>query len=137
MLSNKSFYKNTGLKIFSLLLAIVIWIYIHGIVQRQSGGPLAYKDIKGVEVLIMGEPLFLGKNVFSVELEKNFIDLRVRGLEKEIEQLTQMDIVAYVNVKGLKPGKTYAPVVKYILPPKIQVIGAPNLVRVEIKDKNL
>ncbi|MCP4650557.1 MAG: hypothetical protein GY853_10820 [PVC group bacterium] len=130
----KKSHRAIWLKIFSLLLAIVIWIYINGIVQRISGGPIAYKDLEEVAILVMGEPVVLGKNVVSVELEKNFIDLRVKGPEQEIEQLTQMDVTAYVNVTGLKSGKTYSPVVKFVMPSNMSIVGASPLIRVEIKE---
>ena len=110
---------------------------MHGVVQKISGGPVAYKDMHQVEILLMGEQMVIGENVFSVELEKKFVDIRVKGPEPEIVQITPLDIVAYVNVAGLKSGKTYSPVVSFILPPRIKVIGAPELVRVSINDKTL
>jgi len=129
-MSNKKF----GMRIFSLILAIVVWFYINNVVR---GGPQAYKDLKDVEILLMGDQLFLGKNLFVVELERRTIDLRVKGPSKVIEQLTRKDVAAYVNISGLRPGRTYSPVVNFILPPNIEIIGAPALVRVEIKDRNL
>ena len=122
------------MRVFSLILAIVVWFYINAVVR---GGPQAYKDLKDVEIQLMGDQLFLGKNVVVVELDSRTIDLRVKGPSKVIEQLTRMDVIAYVNISGLRPGKTYSPVVNFILPPNIEIIGAPALVRVEIKDKNL
>ncbi|MBU1086209.1 MAG: hypothetical protein KKD05_01680 [Candidatus Omnitrophica bacterium] len=126
--------KNLVMQIFSLFLAIVVWLYIHAIL---SGGPPAYKDLKGVAVNLMGEPLFLGKNVFTVEVDRSTVDLRVKGPEQEIEKLTRMDITAYVNISGLRSGREYSPVVNFILPQNIEVVGALPLIRVEIKDKNI
>ncbi|MBU1043750.1 MAG: hypothetical protein KJ915_05060 [Candidatus Omnitrophica bacterium] len=126
--------KNLGMIIFSLFLAIAVWFYIHAIL---SGGPQAYKDLKGVEVNLMGEHLFLGRNVFTVEVDRSTVDIRVRGPEQEIEKLTRMDITAYVNISGLRSGREYSPVVNFILPQNIEVIGTPPLLRVEIKDKNI
>ena len=134
MKSDKKAHKKLGMRIFSLILAIVVWFYINAVVR---GGPQAYKDLKDVEIQLLGEQLFLGKNVVEVELERRTIDLRVKGPSKVIEQLTRMDVIAYVNIGGLRPGRTYSPVVNFILPPNIEIIGAPALVRVEIKDKNL
>ncbi|MFH1092536.1 MAG: CdaR family protein [Candidatus Omnitrophota bacterium] len=134
MNSKKIAHKKIGMRIFSLILAIVVWFYINSAVR---GGPQAYKDLKDVEIQLMGEQLFLGKNVVAVEMERSAINLRVKGPSKVIEQLTRTDVIAYVNISGLRPGRTYSPVVNFILPPKIEIIGAPALVRVEIKDKNL
>ena len=134
MKPDKIAHKKTGTKIGSLILAIVVWFYINGVVR---GGPQAYKDLKEVEIQLMGEQFFLGKNVVVVELERRTIDLRVKGPSKIVEQLTRMDVIAYVNISGLRPGRTYSPVVSFILPPNIEIIGAPSLIRVEIKDKNL
>jgi len=127
-------YRNFGLQVFSLLLAVVVWFYINTAI---GGGPRAYKDIKDVEIQIMGEQLSLGKNLFVVELERNTIDVRISGPSVLIDKLTRNDITAYVNVSGLKPGRTYSPVVSFILPPNVEIVGAPPLVRVEIKDKNI
>lgn len=134
MKPGKMKYRNLGLQIFSLLLATVVWFYINAAI---SGGPRAYKDLKDVELQLMGEQLSLGKNVFVVELERNTIDVRVNGPSALIDKLTRNDITAYVNVSGLKPGRTYSPVVSFILPPRVEIVGAPPLVRVEIKDKNI
>ncbi len=134
MKSEKMTNKKSGMRIFSLILAIVVWFYINTVVR---GGPQAYKNLKDVEIQLMGDQLFLGKNVVVVELERRTMDLRVKGPSKVIEQLTRMDVAAYVNISGLRPGRTYSPVVNFILPPNIEIIGAPALVRVEIKDKNL
>ncbi|MCG2712115.1 MAG: hypothetical protein L6416_07325 [Candidatus Omnitrophica bacterium] len=134
MKSEKMSHKKLGMRISSLILAIVVWFYINSVLR---GGPQAYKDLKDVEIQLMGEQLFLGKNVVVVDLERRTIDLRVKGPSKVIEQLTRMDVTAYVNISGLRPGRTYSPVVNFILPPNIEIIGAPTLVRVEIKDKNL
>ena len=136
-LNRTMIHVNLGLKIFGLVLAIAIWVYINTIVQTMGGGPLAYKDIKAVEIRLMGEPLFLGKNVFVVELGRTTVDIRIRGPEQEIEKLTPVDITAYVDVSGLKSGKTYSPVVKFVLPSDVELVGAPPLIRVEIKDRNL
>ena len=131
---NKGNKKNLSMKIFSLFLAIVVWFYIHAIL---SGGPFAYKDLKGVKVNLMGEPLFLGKNVFTIEVDRSVVDLRVKGPAQEIEKLTRMDITAYININGLRSGREYSPVVSFILPQNIVAVGAPPLIRVEIKDKNI
>lgn len=134
---DKTTNRRLSLKIFSLILAVVFWIYINGIVYRISGGPTAYKDFKGVEIRLLGGNVFLGKNVFVVELGDTTVDLRIKGPEQDIAKLTQMDIAAYVDITGLKPGKAYSPVVSFILPPNIEVVGTPPLVRVEIREKNL
>ncbi|MBI4846083.1 MAG: hypothetical protein HY810_06395 [Candidatus Omnitrophica bacterium] len=137
MAINKEKYRNFILKIFSLILAIIIWFYIHSIVQNLAGGPVAYKDVKDVEVKLMGEQLFLGKNIFLVELEEKSIDLRIKGPERVVEKISNIDITAYVNVSGLRAGRTYSPVVNFILPENIELIGAAPVARVEIKEKSL
>ena len=134
MKSEKISNKKSGMRIVSLILAIVVWFYINSVL---SGGPQAYKDLKDVEIQIMGEQFFLGKNVVVVELDRRTIDVRVKGPSKVIEHLTRSDVIAYVNISGLRSGRTYSPVVSFILPPSIEIIGAPSLVRVEIRDKNL
>lgn len=130
-------YKNIALKIFSLFLAIVVWFYINNELQKNTGGPPAYKDLKAVEIKLMGDALTLGKNVFIAELENKTIDIRLKGPEQELEKLTALDTIAYVNISGLKSGKVYSPVVNFILPPNIKLVGSSPVVRVEIKEKTL
>ncbi|MBU4304116.1 MAG: hypothetical protein KJ893_00595 [Candidatus Omnitrophica bacterium] len=134
---NKAAYKRLGFKITSLLLAVGVWLYIHGIVENMDGSPLAYKDLKSVEIKLMGEPLVLGKNLFSVDLGQSAVDIRIKGPEKEIEKITPLDITAYVDISGLRPGRTYSPVINFITPDNVELVGAPALVRVEIKEKHL
>jgi len=134
---NKADYKCLGFKITSLLLAVGVWFYIHGIVENMGGGPVAYKDLKTVEIKMMGEPLVLGKNLFSVDLGQSAVDIRIKGPEKEIEKITPLDITAYVDISGLRPGRTYSPVINFITPANVELVGAPALVRVEIKEKHL
>jgi YbbR-like protein. len=136
-MTGRGVYKRFGLKIFSLLTAVAVWFYIHGVVQQDIGGPPAYKDIKNIEIRLMGEQVLLGKNVFKVDLERNTVDVRVKGPEKEIEKITSADVIAYVDISGLKSGRTYSPVVNFILPPAIEIVGAPRLVRVDIKETSL
>ena len=62
---NKVKNKNFGFKIFSLLLATVSWIYMHGVVQKISGGPVAYKDMHQVEILLMGEQMVIGERLVT------------------------------------------------------------------------
>ncbi len=134
---NRNTYQVLGLQIFSLFLAIVVWFYIHGIVKNIGGGPLLYKDIKNIDIKIMGEPFFLGKNFFTVELERSTVDIRIKGQNKYITKITPIDIVAYVDVSKLRLGRVYSPVVNLILPQNVELVGAAPIVRIEIKDKNL
>ncbi|RKY36350.1 MAG: hypothetical protein DRP78_03855 [Candidatus Omnitrophota bacterium] len=134
---NQIIRKNISIKIFSLFLAVVAWIYINNTVREIKGGPVAYKDIEDVKLLVMGDCAAFGKNMFSVDIDSDTVDLRVKGPQRQIEKLTRWDIVAYVNVFGLKSGKAYSPVVNCILPPDIEIAGALPLARVEIKDKNI
>ena len=134
MRTGKTFRKKLGLHFFSLVLAIFSWIYIHDVVH---GGLPAYKDLKQVPIRLMGEAQFLGTNVFTVDMEKHTVDLRVTGPERAIDKLTKEDVVAYVDITGLRPGRTYSPVVNLILPSGIEIVGAQPLVRVEIKEKIL
>ncbi len=134
---NKNTYRALGLQIFSLFLAIVVWFYIHGIVKNTGDDPLLYKDLKNIDIKIMGEPFSLGKNFFTVELEHSTVDIRIRGQNKYIAKITPMDIVAYVDVSKLRPGRVYSPVVNLILPQHLELVGVAPIIRIEIKDKNL
>ncbi len=125
------------LKLFSLVLAIVLWVFIRAEVQRSSSGPTAYKELKNVEVKLLGQPVPLGKNLYEVELTNRTVNVRIRGPEKEIERITASDVTAFVDISGLQPGRTYSPPVRFIMPPNIEMIGAPPMVRVEIKDKSI
>jgi len=134
VLINKRMRRRFSLQIFSLILAVIAWFYIRNTIH---GGPISYKDVDGVEIQLMGESPVLGKGVFLVEMENQTIDIRVKGPEQEVENLTKLDITAYVSISGLRPGRSYSPVVKFILPGTIKTVGAPPLLRVDIKEKVL
>lgn len=129
--------RRLGLQIFSLGLAITVWFFLHGVVTEKSGVPTALKTLSNIDVRLMGEPLVLGRNIVSIELEPRAIDLRVRGPENFIIPLSAADILAYIDVTGLTPGKMYSPVVQVKLPEGVDLVGALPLVRVEIKERHL
>jgi hypothetical protein len=129
--------RRLGLQIFSLGLAITVWFFLHGVVTEKSGVPTALKTLNSVDVRLMGEPLVLGRNMVAIELEPRAIDIRVRGPENVIIPLSAADILAYIDVTGLTPGKMYSPVVRLVLPLNVELVGAVPLVRVEIKERHL
>ncbi|MCM8813626.1 MAG: CdaR family protein [Candidatus Omnitrophica bacterium] len=121
------------LKLLSLLLSVVLWFYVTTDL-RKSRQDIAYREIKNIQVSIMGDELLLGKNLVSVELEQSTVDVRVRGVEQELARLSAADVTAYVDVRGFRPGKTYNLVVRVVLPENILLVGAAPRVRVLIKD---
>jgi hypothetical protein len=129
--------RRIGFPIFSLIVAVTVWGFLHGVVTEKSSAPMALKTLGGVDVKLMGDPLVLGRNVVFVEVEHRGIDIRVRGPEHLIAPLSAADILAYIDVTGLSPGKQYSPVVQLVLPAGIELVGALPLVRVEIKGTRL
>ncbi len=86
------------------------------------------KQIKDVPVKAMGVP----SNAYRAELKANDIPVTLAGPKAVLEQIANEDILAYVDIDGLKEGTHELPV-RFILPHDVILKGDPPAVSVEIK----
>lgn len=85
--------RNVGLKIMSVVLAALLWLAVAGeqIVERALRIPLEFSNMPpGLE--LVGEP-------------PNVIDVRVRGASGRLSRVAAGELVAVVDLAGVRPGQ--------------------------------
>ncbi len=126
--------KNIWLKIFSIIMAGIVWVYIMGDLGYETffgkKKYLAKKWIKGIPIKVMCSAQSMKKNM---EVAPEEIDITVQGSEKNIEKITKRDILAYVDVSNFSKGK-YFLVVKLKMPEGFMVLDDVKTVKVNISD---
>jgi YbbR domain-containing protein len=96
---------NTVLKILSLLIAIVLWMYVIGEVN-----PTTRKTIEKVPVEILNQDT-LAQRDLAIEDTANFtVDVVVSGKKVDLDQLRKDKIKATANVFGYEEGENEVPV---------------------------
>ena len=86
------------------------------------------KELKDIPVKALGVP----SDDHQAKLKEGDIPITVKGPRAVLDQVSPADILAYVDVDGLKVG-TYDVPVKFILPRDVILKGDPPAVSVEIK----
>ena len=98
-------FKNFGLKIASILLAIILWIFASSRGQSEK-----YIDL----------PLEFGNMPSGLELVESsdkFISLHIKGPERTIKNIKAQDIRAYIDLGKAKKGES----IYYVTRDNIQV----------------
>ncbi len=91
------FKKNGPLKLFSVLLAVLMWIYV---VQIEN--PLFEISIQGVPVHLVNEAQLEAKGLVIVEQNENIMNLRVKGKRQSVIGLKATDVTASVDVGNIQ-----------------------------------
>ena len=118
------FLENTGLKLFSLLLAVLIWLTIrfsfdHGINRRDFGR---------LPVTVMKD----AADTQTVRLIPSEVTVTVSGPPSVLDSLTSKDIQVFVNLTGLPIVSAWAQKVEVFTANRANVVGVdPPAVRVE------
>ncbi len=81
--------RNIGLKIVSLILAVVLWIFINGMID-----PVTTVTIKDVPVSILNEDAMQSSNKIYEVISGDKIDIKVRAKESIANKLTINDFKA-------------------------------------------
>ncbi len=97
------FKKNGALKLFSVLLAILMWIYV---VQIEN--PQFEISIHGVPVRLTNETQLEAKGLVIVEQNENIINLRVKGKRQAVIGLKAADVTALVDVGNIQQPGSYS-----------------------------
>jgi YbbR domain-containing protein len=90
-------FRNVGLKLLSVLVAILLWFAVAGeqVVERRIRAPLELQNIpEGLE--IVGEPI-------------SAVDIRVRGASSTLAHLATGDVVVVLDLATAKPGRKIYP----------------------------
>lgn len=94
----KFFTTNIGLKIFSLVLAFVLWVMV---VNRQN--PIGTVTVTGIPVTILNQDYFAEHGKY-VEIEDNItISVSVSGQRSVVENLSADDFTATIDYLNVVP----------------------------------
>ena len=88
------FFDNFFIKLFSLLFAVVLWLYVvtKGSVEANFVVPLELKDLPQNMVVVGDVP--------------NYVDVRLRGPEEMLRGVTSRGLRASINLKDAPDGET-------------------------------
>jgi YbbR domain-containing protein len=109
-------------KIFALLLAIILWVYV----MNEQNPPVEQTANVKLEVRNVAQGLFLVEGTETIKI-------RYRGPRSIIAGLRPLDLVAYVDAHGLQEGE-HSLAVKAVIPGALELIEvSPNtaIVRLE------
>ena len=125
------FLNNPGLKLASLMLAVLLWFYVKGEfgeVRPPTEKFFVEKTYDKVGVKVLGEVL---ENL-PVKVSPSKVDLVLSGPKATLDGLEASHIIAFVDCTGLKKGKYQLPL-KVILPEGITLISDAPVIEVAIK----
>lgn len=130
--------KDLGWKIFSLVLAIILYFTVRGV--RQSGGetgrPLesrAVHTFRGVPVLVMSA----AADVREFKVNPASVQVTLRSLSENLVQLSPGDIRVTVDLTGIESAQNLRKRVHVATPPGITLVEvSPPEVNVMVPPKN-
>jgi YbbR domain-containing protein len=110
-------------KLFSLVLAVVIWLTIHKNLERQgatvapaAGGELTYDDLP---VLVVSS----AANVHDFRVKPATVVVTVSGPPKVIDVLQANQIRAIVDLTGIEPTHDSSQPVNISMPPGVTLVS--------------
>jgi len=103
---------NWGLKLLSLLMAIVLWVYV-----ANEQNPPQEREFKAVAVETRG----LGRDMTVLQVPGT-VNIRVQASRNVVTELSLRSVEAYIDLSGAKPGRKTVPVIVKV-PPDVKVTG--------------
>lgn len=125
--------KNLGLKILSLLIAVVIWILIVNV-----DDPVVTKKFEDITVTIMNGDVITEKDKVYTVTGGNAVDVSVTGRRSFVNSLNRSDIVAVADLSELSiTGAAYIEtnITKYTTTHYEMELGTTKMLTVELEDK--
>lgn len=125
--------KNLGLKILSLLIAVVIWILIVNV-----DDPVVTKKFEDITVTIMNGDVITEKDKVYTVTDGNAVDVSVTGRRSFVNSLNRSDIVAVADLSELSiTGAAYIEtnITKYTTTHYEMELGTTKMLTVELEDK--
>lgn len=114
-------FKDFWLKLFSLALAILIWLTVYYIIHGEtSNSPLLALIGRPVDETVMTVPVRVpssGTQSFSVEPSE--VHVTLRGDPKLLRNLRSDDVRAQVDVSGVEAADGMLRPIQMVLPPGI------------------
>ena len=93
----KFFKTNTAIKIFSLLAAILVWVYV---VQVEN--PEFETTIRSIPIVFENEHVLTDHNIMIVSDKKQTVDIRIQGRRQSISGLNADNVYAVVDLKEIQ-----------------------------------
>jgi YbbR domain-containing protein len=106
-------FDNIWLKLFSFVLALLIWLAVRGTLSK--GGENRVHKFRQVPVMLLTE----ATEHRALQVDPGMVDVTVRGSAGDLESMTERDVLAFVRVTKEKDNGTFP--VDFRLPPGVQV----------------
>jgi len=132
------FLKDAGLKVFSLALAILIWLTVSFAIRKGSRQEAnVFSNIPSrvlrVPVLVMSA----AANVREFRVRPNYVEVTVRGEQAALAKLQERDIHAIVDLTGIESTEGMSKRIEVSTPPGIVHVGVyPEDVEIVIPHRN-
>ena len=108
---------NTFLKILSVIIAIVMWIYV-----IEATNPMKAQTFTDVSVQLLNEESLAARGL-ALSGEANYtVDVKVEAKRADLSKISDADIIANADLFGYSMGKNYIPVT-VSAPNDITIIG--------------
>lgn len=110
---------NLGFKLFALVLATVLWFYIHGEITKV----LIQETFENIPIRLVAnrEKLLLANYQLSVSPKE--VNILLRGEKDQIERVKKSDLKALVDISDVSGEGIYSLPVKILLPENIETVS--------------
>ncbi len=126
----KLFLNNLGLKVTSLILAIIMWFLTSA--ELTAKGEVQRKVVNNVEVGVLTsskEEIF---EPFKIKMAPQEVSLYIEGPKDQIENTNSEGITAFVDISDFAKEGIYSLPVKVILPDNIKMLSETPICTVEL-----
>lgn len=114
---------NWGLKLLSLLMAVVLWVYV-----SNDQNPTKEQEFKSIPVEVRG----VGSNLAVADMPGN-VSVQVQANQNVLAEFDPRSIQAYIDLTSAKAGKIAVPV-QVKVPPGVKVVSLrPQQVTVKLE----
>lgn len=105
------------LKLFSVILAVGLWFYIHSEITKI----ISQKTFENLPVRIMADRDMLLLSNYQVNISPEKIDILIRGEKSQIDKVKSSDLKALIDISDVRGEGIYNLPVKILLPENINV----------------
>ncbi|OED35390.1 hypothetical protein AB834_04700 [PVC group bacterium (ex Bugula neritina AB1)] len=125
-------------KIFSLILALIIWVYIRG--EMKQAGFLDQRNKAEEQLTLSDIPIHIlslpSLDMRSISVSPTLMSLKVSAPALLTKSLSAKNVTAYVKLIGLMDGK-YETLVHVDVPPGVRVISEIDRVQVTVRSSDI
>ncbi len=96
---------NTGLKIISLLFAIVFWVYV-----MDQVNPVITQTREHIKVELLNRGQLIQNGLILMDNDDYFVDVEIEGRRNDLFEVNNDNIVVTADLEGYKKGKISIPI---------------------------